>query len=41
MSTRLGRAIMTLLEVKRETEGPFLDVTVILGFLSESGIFTF
>ena len=34
MSTRLGRAIMTLLEVKWETEGPFLDATVILGFLS-------
>ena len=34
MSTRLGRAIMTLLEVRWETEGPFLDATVILGILS-------
>ena len=33
MSTRLGRAIMTRLEVRWETEGPFLDATVILGFL--------
>ena len=33
MPTRIGRAIMTLLELKRETEGPFLDATVILGFL--------
>ena len=30
---RLGRAIRMLLEVKRETEGPFLVATVILGFL--------
>ena len=34
ISTRLGRAIQTLLEVTRETEGPFLVATVILGFLS-------
>ena len=34
MSTRPGRAIMTLLEVRRETEGPFLDATVIWGFQS-------
>ena len=31
---RLGRAIWTLLEVRRETKGPFLVATVILGFLS-------
>ena len=31
---RLGRAIWTLLEVRRETEGPFLVATVILGFLA-------
>ena len=33
ISTRLGRAIMTLLEVRRETEGPFLVATEVLGFL--------
>ena len=33
-STRLGRAIQTLLEVRRETASPFLGATVILGFLS-------
>ena len=33
-SSRLGRATWTLLEVKRETDGPFLVATVILGFLS-------
>ena len=32
--TRLGRAIRTLHEVRRETESPFLVATVILGFLS-------
>ena len=31
---RLGRAIRMLLEVRRETEGPFRVATVILGFLS-------
>ena len=34
ISTRLGRAIPTLLEVSGETEGPFLVATVILEFLS-------
>ena len=34
ISTRIGRARRTLLEVRRETEGPFLVETVILGFLS-------
>ena len=34
ISTRLGRAIPTLLEVRRETECSFLVPTVILGFLS-------
>ena len=34
ISTRLGRAILTLLEVRQETESPFLVATVILGFLS-------
>ena len=33
-STRLGRAIWTLLGVRRETESPFLVATVILVFLS-------
>ena len=31
---RCGRAIWMLLEVRRETKGPCLDVIVILGFLS-------
>ena len=30
----LDRAIRTLLEVRRETEGPFLVAMVIMGFLS-------
>ena len=34
ISTRLGRAIWTLFEVRRKTKGPFLVATVILGFLS-------
>ena len=34
ISSRLGRAIWTFLEMRRETEGPFLVATVILGFLS-------
>ena len=34
ISTRLGRAIRTLLKVRWETQGPFLVATVILGFLS-------
>ena len=34
ISTRLSRAIQTLLEVRWETQGPFLVATVILGFLS-------
>ena len=33
-STRLGRAIQTLLDVRWETKRPFLVATVILGFLS-------
>ena len=31
---RLGRAMSTLVELRRETEGPFLVATVISGFLS-------
>ena len=34
ISSRIGRAIWKLLEVSRETQCPFLFVTVILGFLS-------
>ena len=34
ISSRLGQAIQTLLEVKREIQGTFLVPTVILGFLS-------
>ena len=34
ISTRLGRAIRMLVEVRRETECPFLVATVVLGFLS-------
>ena len=34
ISLGLGRVIHTLLEVRRETEGPILVSTVILGFLS-------
>ena len=34
MPMRLGWAIRMLLEMRRETEGPFLVATVILGFLS-------
>ena len=34
ISTRLGRAIRTLLEVRRETKDPFLVAKVIMGFLS-------
>ena len=34
ISSRLGRAIGTLLEVRRETQGPFPVATGILGFLS-------
>ena len=34
ISTRLGRAIRTHFEVRRETESPFLVATLILGFLS-------
>ena len=34
ISMRLGRAIRMLLEVRRETQCPFLLATVILGFLS-------
>ena len=34
ISSRLGRAIWTLIEVRQDTEGPFLDATVILAFLS-------
>ena len=45
MSKRLGRAIWTLFELRRETECPFLVARVILGFLSifkkESGNITF
>ena len=34
ISSRLGRAIRTLLDVRRETQHPFLVATVIMGFLS-------
>ena len=34
ISSRLGRAIGTLLEVRRETEGPFPVATGTVGFLS-------
>ena len=34
ISKRLGRAIWMPLEVRQETDGPFLVATVILGFLS-------
>ena len=34
ISTRLGWAIQTLLELRRETDGPFRVATVIFGFLS-------
>ena len=34
ISKRLGRALRTLLDVRRETECPFLVATLILGFLS-------
>ena len=34
ISSRLGRAIWTLLEVRGETQCPFLFASVILGFLS-------
>ena len=34
VSSRLGRAIRMLLEVRRETQCPFLVATVILGFLA-------
>ena len=34
ISSMLGRAMRTLLEVRRETQGIFLVATVILGFLS-------
>ena len=34
ISSRLGWAIQMLLEVRRETQRPFLVATVILGFLS-------
>ena len=34
ITSRLGRAIRTLLEVRRETQGPFPVSTGILGFLS-------
>ena len=34
ISLRIGREILTLLEMSWETEGPFLVATVILGFLS-------
>ena len=34
ISTRTGRTIQTLLEVKQETQCPFLVATMILGFLS-------
>ena len=34
ISTRLGRAIQTLHELRRETQCPFLVATWILGFLS-------
>ena len=34
ISMRLGRAILRVLQVRRETEGPFRVAIVILGFLS-------
>ena len=34
ISSRLGRAIWTRFKVRRDTEGPILDATVILAFLS-------
>ena len=34
ISMRLGRAILTVLQVRRETEGPFRVAIMILGFLS-------
>ena len=34
ITSRLGMAIQTVLEVRRETKFPFLVATVILGFLS-------
>ena len=34
ISSRIGRAIKTLCEVRQETQGPFLVATVVLGFLS-------
>ena len=34
ISTRLSSSIQTLLQVRRETQGPFLVATVIFGFLS-------
>ena len=34
ISSRLGRAIRTLLDVRRETQTTFLVATVILGFLT-------
>ena len=33
ISSRLGRAIQTVLEVRQETEGPFIVATVTLGLL--------
>ena len=44
ISPRLGRIIQTLLEVRRETKGPFLVSTEILGFLNfqeESSLVSF
>ena len=34
ISTRLNRAVKTLLTERQETQGPYLVATVILGFLS-------
>ena len=34
ISTRLGKALQKLLEVRRDTKGHFLVATVVLGFLS-------
>ena len=34
ITSRLARAILKLLEVRRETQCPFLGATLILGFLS-------
>ena len=34
ISSKVGSSILTLLQVRRETKGPFLVATVILGFLS-------